>query len=151
MTKLCYYNISDLKRPGVWARLRSTMTATPTTTTTTRLRPCPRSPNCVSTLPGEDTKHRMDPLPLRLSPDQALDRLKDILARRERTEIVAREKGYLHATETSALLRFVDDVEFEIDAEAGVIHFRSASRVGWSDLGVNRRRMEEIRAAYEGE
>ena len=147
MTKLCYYNISDLKRPGGCARLRFIMTAT----MTTRLRPCPRSPNCVSTLAGEDAKHRMDPLPLQLPPDQALDRLKDILARRERTEIVAHEKEYLHATETSALLRFVDDVEFEIDAEAGVIHFRSASRVGWSDLGVNRRRMEEIRAAYEGE
>jgi len=92
----------------------------------------------------------MDPLPLRLAPNQAIDRLKGILARRERTEIVEQDGGYLHATETSALLRFVDDVEFEIDAEAGVIHFRSASRLGYSDLGVNRRRMEEIRAAYEG-
>lgn len=120
-----------------------------TATLTTRLRPCPRSPNCVSTLAAEDSKHRMDPLPLRLAPDQAMDRLKSILARRKRTEIVEQDGGYLHATERSALWRFIDDVELEIDEEAGVIHFRSASRRGYSDLGVNRRRMSEIRAAYE--
>jgi len=90
----------------------------------------------------------MEPLPLELPPAQAMERLKAILARRPRTEIVEEDAGYLHATETSALLRFVDDVEFELDGDAGEIHFRSASRVGWSDLGVNRRRMKEIRAAY---
>lgn len=91
----------------------------------------------------------MDPLPLRHTPEQAIARLKEILARRPRTEVVEEDARYLHATETSALLRFVDDVELEIDEQAGVIHFRSGSRVGWSDLGVNRRRMEEIRAAYQ--
>lgn len=117
---------------------------------TTRLRPCPRSPNCVSTLADEDGKHRMEPLPLRLSPGQAMERLKAILARRPRTEVVEEDGHYLHAVERSALLRFADDVEIEIDERARLIHFRSASRTGWSDLGVNRRRMEEIRAAYEG-
>lgn len=117
-----------------------------------RLKPCPRSPNCVSSLEAERTSHRMEPMPLDLPPDRAMERLKAILARRDRTEIVEEDGRYLHATETSALFRFVDDVEFEIDPEAGKIHFRSASRLGWSDLGVNRRRMEEIRAAYlEGE
>lgn len=116
----------------------------------TRLRPCPRSPNCVSSLSEEDGGHRMEPIPLEGSPEDALERFRGILSSRARTEVVEEDGLYLRAEETSALLRFVDDVEIEIDPEAGVIHFRSASRVGWSDLGVNRRRMEEIRAAYVG-
>lgn len=111
------------------------------------LKPCPRSPNCVSTLPQEDPGHRMEPIPLHGSPEQALERLEAIVSARRRTEIVARDDGYLHATESSALLGFVDDLEFELDEAAGVIHFRSASRAGWWDLGVNRRRMAAIRAA----
>jgi len=115
-----------------------------------RLRPCPRSPNCVSTLVDEDAGHRMEPIPLEGSPEDALERLKEILSSRAHTEVVEEEGLYLHAEETSALLRFVDDVEIEIDPEAREIHFRSSSRVGWSDLGVNRRRMEAIRTAYLG-
>jgi uncharacterized protein (DUF1499 family) len=63
--------------------------------------------------------------------------------------MVTVEDRYIHAEFTSALFRFVDDVEFQIDAESGLIHFRSASRVGRSDLGVNRKRMESIRMAFE--
>lgn len=90
----------------------------------------------------------MEPIPLGGSPEDALERFKEILSARARTVVIEEEGLYLRAEETSALLRFVDDVEIEIDPEAGEIHFRSSSRVGWSDLGVNRRRMEEIRAAY---
>jgi uncharacterized protein (DUF1499 family) len=116
-----------------------------------RLRPCPRSPNCVSTRAEEDTGHRMEPIPLEGTPENALARFKQILSSRARTEVVEEEGWYLRAEETSALLRFVDDVEIEIDPRAAEIHFRSASRTGWSDLGVNRRRMKAIRAAYLGE
>ncbi len=63
--------------------------------------------------------------------------------------VVAVDDAYLHAEFSSALFRFVDDVEFVLDAEHQVIHFRSASRVGRSDLGVNRQRMEQIRSAWE--
>ena len=114
------------------------------------MRPCPRSPNCVSTLAEEDGRHRLEPIPLEGSPEDALERFQRILSSRARTEVVEVEGLYLRAEETSALLRFVDDVEIEIDPEAREIHFRSASRLGWSDLGVNRQRMEEIRAAYLG-
>jgi uncharacterized protein (DUF1499 family) len=93
----------------------------------------------------------MEPIPLEGTPENALARFKQILSSRARTEVVEEEGWYLRAEETSALLRFVDDVEIEIDPRAAEIHFRSASRTGWSDLGVNRRRMKAIRAAYLGE
>lgn len=114
-----------------------------------RITRCPRSPNCVSTLADEDDAHRMEPWPLEVSPGRALELLQEILGRRPRTEIVERDASvYLHATERSAIFRFTDDVEIEIDPEAGEVHFRSASRLGWSDLGVNRRRMEQLGAEF---
>ena len=62
-----------------------------------------------------------------------------------RTKLVEEEDAYLHYEFTSLLLRFVDDVEFVLDDETKTIHFRSASRTGYGDFGVNRQRMEEIR------
>lgn len=115
--------------------------------TTDRLAPCPSKPNCVSTT-GEGS-HRMEPIPLSVSADQAHDLLVRVLEARPRTEIVTRDARYLHAVERSKLLRFKDDVEFVIDEGDGVVHFRSASRIGYSDWGVNRKRMEQIRAAFE--
>jgi uncharacterized protein (DUF1499 family) len=60
---------------------------------------------------------------------------------------VEEEAGYLHAVCRSRLFGWADDLELRIDTEAGVVHVRSASRVGYSDLGVNRRRVERLRAA----
>jgi uncharacterized protein (DUF1499 family) len=68
-----------------------------------------------------------------------------------RTVVVTKTDQYLHAEVTSRIYRFVDDVEFYVDKQAGVIHCRSASRVGYSDFGVNRARIEQIRAAVEAE
>ena len=112
-----------------------------------RLADCPRSPNCVSTQAG-DANYRMEPIPFTGSSDEAMQRIKDLVAEMARTKIVTVQGTYLHAEFRSALFRFVDDVEFLIDPEEPVIHFRSASRVGYSDLGVNRRRMEQIRKAF---
>jgi uncharacterized protein (DUF1499 family) len=78
-----------------------------------------------------------------------MKRLKGAIATIPRMTIVTEAGDYLHAEATSRLFRFVDDVEFYVDRAAKVIHFRSASRVGRSDLGVNRARMEQIRAAFE--
>jgi len=63
--------------------------------------------------------------------------------------VVTAADTYIHAEFTSAVFRFVDDVEFQIDPDTRLVHFRSASRVGRSDLGVNRERMEALRAAFE--
>jgi peptide-methionine (R)-S-oxide reductase len=78
-----------------------------------------------------------------------MQRLKATLRSLPRNRVVAVEDNYLHAEFTSRLFRFVDDVEFYVDEEQHEIHFRSASRVGYSDLGANRKRMELIAAAFE--
>ena len=91
----------------------------------------------------------MEPIPYDGSPAEAIQRITSIIEAEPRTKIVTQRPDYIHAEFTSALFRFVDDVEFLFDAEKKVIHFRSASRVGYSDLGANRRRMEEIRSRWK--
>lgn len=76
--------------------------------------------------------------------------LKTTVAGLPRTKLIEEDDTYLHYECTSLLLRFVDDVEFVFDDEAKLIHFRSASRIGYGDLGVNRRRMEDIRSRLAG-
>jgi uncharacterized protein (DUF1499 family) len=108
---------------------------------------CPNSPNCVnSQTPGSDKQHSIAPLAYRSNPEQAMMRLKSVVQGMERTKIVTDQKDYLHVEFTTALMGFVDDVEFYLDPKSGVIHVRSASRLGQSDMGVNRKRVEEIRA-----
>ena len=68
----------------------------------------------------------------------------------DRTMLIQEDATYLRYEFTSLLLRFVDDVEFLFDDSTKTVHFRSASRTGYSDLGVNRRRMERIRSLVEG-
>ena len=87
----------------------------------------------------------MEPIPFTGSSDEAMQHIEDLVTETPRAKIVTVEDNYLHVEFESAFFRFVDDVEFLIDPEGQLIHFRSASRVGYSDLGVNRRRMEQIR------
>ena len=112
------------------------------------LAPCPNTPNCVSSQ-ADDDAHRMAPISFDGDADEALSRLKTVLTAQPRTKMVSAEGDYIHAESTSLLFRFVDDVEFLVDRDKKVIQFRSASRVGRSDLGVNRKRMEEIRKAFD--
>jgi len=114
------------------------------------LAPCPSSPNCVSTLaPAEDTRHAIAPYRYHKSRAEAKEAVKATIASLPRTRLVEEEEAYLHYEFTSRLLRFVDDVEFVFDDEAKNIHFRSASRIGYGDHGVNRDRMEHIRGLCE--
>jgi uncharacterized protein (DUF1499 family) len=112
-----------------------------------RLAPCPRTPNCVSTQAPAGPQH-MDAIPFAGPPAAARARLLQVLRGHPRTTIVSEEPAYLKAECRSAIFRFVDDVEFVLDDKAKRIHFRSASRLGRKDFGVNRKRMEEIRAAF---
>lgn len=112
------------------------------------LAPCPNSPNCVSTQ-ATDTKHAIAPLTYSTTQAEALRRLTEIIHSLPRTRVVSDTADYLHVTFTSALFRFVDDVEFYFDDARKTIHFRSASRMGYSDLGVNRKRMEDIRRRFQ--
>ena len=116
---------------------------------TASLPPCPDSPNCVSSQ-ATNKAQQVEPIAFTLPPQQALARLKQVLAGMPRTRIVKEEGGYLHAEVRSLLFRFVDDIEFLIDTEQSLIHLRSASRTGHSDFGVNRRRVEHVHKAFSG-
>ena len=107
--------------------------------------PCPNKPNCVCSQSTDE--HAIEPLRAQGDPDAAWKRLGEVLATWPRTRVVTMTDSYLHAECTSALFRFVDDLECVLDRGAGVIHVRSASRAGHSDLGVNRRRVELLRRA----
>src|SRR5262249_14745562 len=109
------------------------------------LAPCPSSPNCVSTR-AHDEGHAILPIRYHKSRVEAKEALKEVMRALPRTKLVEEDEAYLHYEFTSLLLRFVDDVEFVFDDEAKTIHFRSASRIGYGDLGVNRTRMEQVRA-----
>lgn len=116
-----------------------------------KLRACPDSPNCVCSC-GDSASHAIAPIVWKGSPQDGLRRLRQCLARLPNARIdPAASENYLHVECTSAWFRFVDDVEFLIDTDAGVIHVRSASRVGHSDLGVNRSRVEQIRKFFDAE
>jgi uncharacterized protein (DUF1499 family) len=107
-----------------------------------RLAPCPNSPNCVSS-DATDDDHQIAPYRLKAAPQSAWSSLQEVLVSQPRTEIVTRTDDYLHARATSRIFRFVDDMEFHLRPD--VIAVRSASRVGYSDLGANRERVERIR------
>lgn len=107
-----------------------------------RLAPCPASPNCVSSQAG-DAEHHVEPLPLRGTPSQTRARLLAVLTREPRVRLVEQGDQYLRAEFTSRVLRFVDDVEFLLGEQA--VDVRSASRLGYSDFGVNRQRIEHLR------
>ncbi|MBN4003461.1 DUF1499 domain-containing protein [Nostoc sp. LPT] len=113
-----------------------------------KLASCPNSPNCVSSQ-STDASHQIAPLTFTSTPEEAIANLKQIIESLPRTKIITENKDYLYAEFKSALLRFVDDVEFYLDRNANVIHVRSASRLGQSDLGVNRQRIETIRAKFK--
>ena len=113
------------------------------------LRPCPSSPNCVSTF-AQDDGHAIVPFQYRKSRAEAKEALKAVISSLPRVSLVEEDDDYLHYEFTSLLLRFVDDVEFLFDEETKTIHFRSASRTGYGDFGVNRRRMEDLRGLTSG-
>jgi uncharacterized protein (DUF1499 family) len=114
----------------------------------TRLDPCPSSPNCVSTQ-AQDEGHAIAPFRYRKSRAEAKEALKEVIRSLPRTKLVEEDETYLHYEVTSLLFRFVDDVEFLFDDDTKTIHFRSASRTGYGDLGVNRTRMEQVRGLVE--
>ncbi|WP_414549161.1 DUF1499 domain-containing protein [Anabaena sp. CCY 0017] len=113
-----------------------------------KLASCPNSPNCVSSQ-DRDPEHIISPLSFTSNPQSALANLKEIIESLPRTKIITATEDYLYAEFKSALMGFVDDVEFYLDRQANVIQVRSASRLGQSDLGVNRQRIETIRAKFK--
>ena len=114
-----------------------------------KLNPCPASPNCVSSqAPVDDREHYIEPFAYASSVEEAKERLVKAINAMKRSKIITDKEDYIHAEYTSALFRFVDDVEFIFDDAKKVIHVRSASRLGYGDMGVNRKRVEELRALF---
>jgi uncharacterized protein (DUF1499 family) len=111
----------------------------------TLLPPCPSSPNCVSSLAADS--HRIEPLAIGRDAGAALARLRTVLANREDTTIITADDSQIRV-EFRTLLGFVDDGLFVLDVPNGRIQIRSAARLGYWDLGKNRRRLEEIRGEY---
>ena len=113
-----------------------------------RLKKCPSSPNCVCTIDAEVSKKKMDALSYSGSLAEAKNALKETIVGMKRTQLQAEEPDYLHFTFKTALGGFIDDVEFEFDDTNKKIHFRSASRVGYSDMGANKRRMKKVEKVW---
>ena len=112
-----------------------------------QLAACPSSPNCVSSqAPASDSEHNIAPLSYTGTTAEAITTIKSAIQSAGNAQIVKSTDSYIYAEFTSKLMGFVDDVEFSVDDSAKVIQVRSASRLGQSDLGVNRKRVEEIRS-----
>lgn len=112
-----------------------------------RLAPCPSSPNCACS-EHPDERAAIAPLAFPGDPAESFRALVAFLEREPRVELVTVRPDYAHAVFRTRLLRFRDDVELRLDPTARVIHVRSASRVGRSDFGVNRKRIESLRARW---
>lgn len=112
-----------------------------------RLRPCPDSPNCVCS-EYRDHSAFIAPLLFTNTAENSWDKIKKAIVETG-GEIVTERDGYLHARFVTLLMRYVDDVELRMEQDKQRIHIRSASRVGHSDMGANRKRVTRIRSAFE--
>jgi uncharacterized protein (DUF1499 family) len=113
-----------------------------------KLTPCPRTPNCVCSQDPEEPR-RIEPIKFQAAPEEALAAVKKALKEMPRITIVTEKPGYLYVESRTPLFRFVDDMEFLVDEKAKVIQVRAAARSGYSDMGANRRRIDEIRQKVE--
>jgi uncharacterized protein (DUF1499 family) len=142
-TLLCIMLVNALVTvPGTWAensRSRKTM-----------IDPCPNTPNCVSSLAPQGPR-RMAPIPYQGSLEAARKRLMGIIGKSPRATVVQSTATYVKVEFRSKIFSFIDDVEFEFHDGSKLIHFRSASRTGYYDFGVNRRRMEAMSREFASE
>jgi uncharacterized protein (DUF1499 family) len=113
-----------------------------------QLSPCPSKPNCVSSQ-ATDESHYVAPLSFAAPASATRRALLEILPQMPGARLVTEENLYLRVEFTSKTMKFVDDVEFLVDPLSNIIHLRSASRLGYSDFGANRKRVEDIRARLQ--
>ena len=112
-----------------------------------RLAPCKRTPNCVSSQAvPQDQEHYIAPLAFR----GTMRELRAAVESMPRATVITADSRYLYAEFRTQLMRYVDDVELYYDERAGLVHVRSASRLGRRDFGVNRKRVEELRSRLRG-
>ena len=109
---------------------------------------CPDAPKCVSSQ-AQDSHHSIEPFTFDDKPEAAILRLKEALLSEKRVTVVIDKPTYLRAEVRSLIFRFVDDVEFTLLPKQGLVHIRSSARIGYTDFGVNRRRVERIRQLFQ--
>ncbi|MBT5925942.1 MAG: DUF1499 domain-containing protein [Verrucomicrobia bacterium] len=112
------------------------------------LLPCPQSPNCVCSL-NSDTAHFIEPITIPNEIEMAWEIWTDLIRSQCHAISVSSDELHIQAVFRTPVFRFKDDVECLLDTENKVIHVRSASRVGYWDLGANRKRIERLRSAYK--
>lgn len=113
-----------------------------------RLWGCPNQPNCACS-EYRRTIAFVPPIEFEGEPVKAWEMMQTLIDRMPRSKVIDRRDGYLHIEVSSPIYRFVDDVELRLDRANRLIHVRSAARIGYSDLGVNRRRVETIRELFK--
>lgn len=115
-----------------------------------QLKPCPGTPNCISTQSNSnDAYERREPLPAKeATAGETIETIVKIVEKTPRTTIIERTDNYLYVEFRTFAMRYIDDVEFYLDKAQNVIHYRSASRLGREDFGANGKRMEKIIAQY---
>ena len=110
-----------------------------------KFKPCPKSPNCVCSQ-ADDDDHKIAPIAFDGTAAEGMQKLKALLGKDDTVKIVEGDENYLYAEFTSGFFGFVDDVEFAVGSK--LIQVRSASRIGYGDMGANRKRIEEIRRQF---
>jgi uncharacterized protein (DUF1499 family) len=109
---------------------------------------CPDRPNCVSS-EAQDANHAIDPFRIKGDSAEGWHAIARVVSNLPRSTLVKETERYLHAECKSRLFGFIDDLELHLNPTTGVVAVRSASQVGYSDLGVNRRRVEALRQALK--
>jgi uncharacterized protein (DUF1499 family) len=112
-----------------------------------QLAPMPTKPNAVSSQTDVEDK-KVEPLPFKATPEQTLEAVTAALTQLGGNEIQEQQSHYIYSVFTTPKMRYHDDVEIYLDNDAQLVHFRSQSRAGHSDMGVNRKRYDAFRALY---
>ncbi|KAA3603960.1 MAG: DUF1499 domain-containing protein [Calditrichaeota bacterium] len=108
--------------------------------------PCPDFPNCVSSQ-ETDEEHKIEPI--KFENENPISQLEKVISSFPKTTILTKTENYIYAEFQTFLMNYIDDVEFYIDFENKLIHVKSFSRLGKSDLGANRKRVEEIKNKFK--
>lgn len=109
--------------------------------------PCPDSPNCVSSDEKRDS-HFVEPIKFSMSANEAFKYSIEYFSSSSNFKITVEKANYLRVEDTSMIMGFVDDIELNVRPDGNIIAIRSASRVGHSDFGVNRERVERFRLEF---
>jgi len=112
------------------------------------LKPCPSTPNCITSfIHNNDESHFLHAIKSKLSTSESKKKIKQYISNNKNLKLINEEENYLYFEYTSQIMKFVDDVELYF-VEDGILHFRSASRIGRKDFGANIKHIHEIRSLF---